>query len=165
MITVRMDTQAKITNDVVTERSKMKNTIKDDGRVYRATMKQMMDYWTILTNKRGDELWRFFDGDDDKPRWKVWAVRRVDQNKIKDYKGSRRGADYFDTHLASKGRETYVGSDYIIPKKHLMCVSKLLGLNLCKDLPRPMTQKQKASLQKAQAALTTKREAQERRAA
>jgi hypothetical protein len=104
-----MERQPKISNDIKTERNKMNNTYDDDGRVYEATVKQIMDYWAILTNERGDELWRFFDGDDDKPRWKVWAVEAVDRTTIKNYEESRPGADYFDVNIAGKGGPKFLG--------------------------------------------------------
>jgi hypothetical protein len=139
--------------------------IESDGRVHEATKKQMMDYWIILTNVRGDKLWRFFDGDDGEPRWKVWAVETADRTAIKNLKQARPGADYFDTNLEGQGGPRFLGTDYIIPKKYLMRVAKRLGLKLQKGKPKLVSEHQMASLQKAQAVLSDRRNAQKSQAA
>jgi len=124
------------------------NKVEDD-RVMSATMKQMLDPYLILTNERGDELWRYQDGDDGKPRWKVWAVERQHQTRIKNLLYVKEGATYFDTGLISKrSGVTYLGSDYIIPRKYLKTVARMLGLNLTKDKPHPLSEKQKIAHQK-----------------
>jgi hypothetical protein len=117
-----------------------------DGRVTEATVKQMMDYTVILTNDRGDELWRFFDGDDGKRRWKVWAIEPTDRTAIKHYQDARPGADYFDTNVSGPGAPRFLGTDYIVPKKYLMRIAKLLGLKLHRDKGRPLTKERKEKL-------------------
>ncbi len=119
--------------------------IEDGGRVLEATMKQIRGR-AVFTNERGDELWRFFDGDDGKRRWKVWAVERTDQTTIKNYRDARPGATYFEANVSGRGEPRFVGTDYIIPKKYLMRIAGLLGLKLHKGERRPLTKEHKKKL-------------------
>ena len=119
-----------------------------DGRVREATRKQMLDYETILTNERGDELWRFCNGADGKPRWKVWAVEPTNRTAIRKYKDAVPGAYYYQTGRHVPHGQKYVGSDFIIPRKYLRRIAKLLGLDLRKNQPRNLTPNQLAYRQK-----------------
>jgi hypothetical protein len=94
-----------------------------------------MDHTIVLTNARGDELWRFFDGPDGKPRWKVWAEEPTDRSAIKHMKEAKPGASYFDHKPGHKG-PVYIGSDYIIPRRLLRAVTRRLGLVITRSPKR-----------------------------
>ncbi len=101
--------------------------------VSHATWAQLRNYQTVLTNQRGDQLWRFIDGPDRKPRWKVWAEDRSHRREIAMLKHAVLGASYY---LGG----TFLGSDFIIPKQYVRLVSRKLGLLLEKQIP---TEKQR----------------------
>ena len=89
--------------------------------LHEAAMKQMMDYDAILTNERGDELWRWSNSDDGRAQWKVWAVSEEHRRTISSWNETREGASYYKAGQ-------FVGCDYIIPKKYLLSVVQLLDL-------------------------------------
>ena len=120
----------------------------NDGRLFTATRKQLMDYEVILINKRGDELWRFCNGDDGKPQWKVWAVEPTDRTTIRHWQCTTVGAHYYQTGRHIPGGKKFIGYDCIIPKKYLMRTAKLLGLNL-NHVKKPLSQKELEHLRRA----------------
>jgi hypothetical protein len=97
------------------------------------TIKQMRDYDVVLMSEKGDMIWRFFDGTDGRPRWKVWVVEPTSRIQIKNWQETRQGAAYY------KGAK-FIGNDFIIPKKYLIRTAKLLGLDLKKNAPRNLTE-------------------------
>lgn len=103
-----------------------------------ATYSELRDFQNILTNKRGDLMWRFSDGADGKPRFKVFAIEPTHRTQIKNWQDSKPGADYFIGG-------NYFATDYIIPKKYLKRTASLLGLDLRKTPGKPLTEKQKAN--------------------
>ena len=118
-----------------------------------ATMEDMLDFENILSNERGDELWRFTNGRDGKPQWKVFAIEPADRRTIRDWQYTEKGADYF------RGKQ-YVATDYIIPKKYLKRVAILLHLELKKNKPIPLTEKQRVALGKGREKLKTLKQSQ-----
>jgi hypothetical protein len=110
-----------------------------------ATIKELMSYETLLVSRNGDQLWRFTDGFDGKPRFKVFANEPKIRTQIKNWEESKPGADYF---IDGK----YYATDYIVPKKYLNRIAKLLEFDLQKNAPRKQTEKQKAAFAKFRAA-------------
>jgi hypothetical protein len=122
------------------------------GRMTKATMEQMQDYDLILTNERGDRLWRFFS-DGRCSYWKVWAQEPAHRAVISKWQYTKRGAAYY------KGTR-YIGHDYIIPRKYLLRVAKLLGLNLQKNPRRRLSPDRRRALQDHVAVLNRRRAAE-----
>jgi hypothetical protein len=114
-----------------------------------ATKREMMNYETLLVSANGDQLWRFTDDYNGKPRFKVFAMEPKKRTQIKNWEGSVAGADYF---LGGK----YIATDYIIPKKYLNRTVALLGMDLRNNPPRERTEKQKAAFAKFRAARANK---------
>ena len=109
-----------------------------------ATVKELMNHQTLLTNKAGDQIWRYVDSFDGKPQFKVFAVEPRIRTQIKNWERSKPGADYF-----INGK--YFATDFIIPKNYLNRVTKLLEFDLRKNPARKQTEAQKAALLKLRA--------------
>jgi len=119
-----------------------------NGRLFVATRKQLMDYEVILTNDRGDELWRFCNGADGKPQWKVWAVEPTQRTIIRNWQSTVIGATYYQTGRHIARGQKFIGCDYIIPRKYFRRVANLLDLRLRRDTSPPPTLKQLQHRQK-----------------
>ncbi|MDP1675680.1 MAG: hypothetical protein Q8L88_02350 [Bacteroidota bacterium] len=109
-----------------------------------ATMKELMNHQTLLVNKAGDQIWRYVDSFDGKAQFKVFAVEPRIRTQIKNWEDAIPGADYF---IGGK----YFATDYIVPKKYLNRITKLLEFDLRKNTPRAQTELQKEAFRKLHA--------------
>lgn len=123
----------------------------NSGHVLKATSKEIMDSSLVLSNDRGDELWRWTNDDRGRAQFKVWAVEPAHRRTIGAWQFTRQGASYY-------AHQKFIGNDFIIPKKYIKRTVKLLGFQFSKtqkpQLPPTQNQiehrKKFTSMRKAQ---------------
>ncbi len=105
---------------------------KPDGQgiptMHPLSLKQLMNRENLFETESGS-IWRYFDDEDRKPKWKIYVEIPDLARRIKGWEGVEVGAVYY------RPDGVKYADDFIIPKRLLRRILKLIGLSLQRRKP------------------------------